>query len=214
MLLQKTPLLLAKSVGRAKKKCDDKFHINGLFCELIVLTLQCCCVPCASRQANQWLITVNAPPSPPPLPKKICSFVYLCCVMSVLNLNSLLSNILNYWRVLFLYIWFTFHWLKLWRLQIWGWNCGLQVEHWKQKKGMLGTKEARRGWKIWNEWWRWRNWVERKCGTGFKNVYGKCFWIWRLESFTSEWRGWRLKFRLLVKAPDCVLVVSTLVCII
>lgn len=114
-----------KNLLVGQKKCDEKLHINGLFCQLIVLTLQCCCVPCASRQANQWLLIVN----PPHLPKRNCSFVYLCCVMSILNLNSLLSNILNYWRVLFLYIWCTFHWLKLWSLQSWGWNCGLQVEH-------------------------------------------------------------------------------------
>lgn len=66
VLLQKTPLLLAKSVGRAKTR-DEELLINGLFCQLVVLTLQCCCVPCASRQANQWLLTVTPHPTPPTL---------------------------------------------------------------------------------------------------------------------------------------------------
>lgn len=209
------PLILAKSVGRAKteknktKKCDEKLHINGLFCQLVVLTLQCCCVSCASRQANQWLLTVN----PSLLEKKNTKksfFVYLCCVMSVLNLNSLLSNILNYWRVLFLYAWCTFHWLKLWSLQSRGWNRGLGVEHLREK-GNIGAKRhgedlscVRWGF-LWRDledflkWWRIRMYVRRLLS-------------WR--SFTCRGREWRLKFRLSVEAPDCVLVVSTLVFVI
>lgn len=111
-----------KTVGQAKEKKekktkkhqDEDLHLNGLFCQLVVLTLQCCCVPCASGQANQWLLTVthSTPPSPHPLRKNV-PFVYLCCVMSVLNLNSLLSNRLNYCRVLLLYTRCAFHWLKL-----------------------------------------------------------------------------------------------------
>lgn len=68
-------------VGR-KHVMKNYIIINGLFCQLVVLTLQCCCVPCASRQANQWLLTVT------PHPVKKHSFVYL-----LLNLNSLRSNI-------------------------------------------------------------------------------------------------------------------------
>lgn len=108
---------LKKLVGQAKEKKDKKhkdedLHLNGLFCQLVVLTLQCCCVPCASGQANQWLLTVTH--STPDTPRdKTVPFVYLCCVMSVLNLNSLLSNRLNYCRVLLLYTRCDFHWLKL-----------------------------------------------------------------------------------------------------
>ena len=110
-----------------QKSCDEELHLNGLFCQLIVLTLQCCCVPCASRQTNQWLLTVTH--SHTPLLPKICSFIYVCCAMPVLNLNSLLSNILNYWKVLLWYIWCTFHWLKLWSLQNRCWHWCLQVGH-------------------------------------------------------------------------------------
>lgn len=187
-------------------------------------------------------MAINCHPPPPPPPphltpppskkkQKTVPLFYLCCVMSVLNLNSLLSNILNYWRVLFLYIWCTFHWLKLWRLQSWGLNCGLQVK--KKKRECQEQKEA---WEwiclvsgeafsevfgeIWNEWWK-RGWlrlievVEMREGVPWrKECMWGMFWIWYLESFTFEWRGRRLKFRLIVKAPDCVLVVSTLVYVI
>lgn len=143
--VKKTPLLLAKILSvRQKKKCDEKLHINGLFCQLIVLTLQCCCVPCASRQANQWLLTVTHLPPPFPIPpdkKTVPLFISVVWCQFWIWIVYFLT-FLNYWRVLFLYIWCTFHWLKLWSLQIRGWNCGLQVEHFK-KKG--SKKEARIG---------------------------------------------------------------------
>lgn len=56
----------AKEEKKDKKHQDEDLHLNGLFCQLVVLTLQCCCVPCASGQANQWLLTV--PHSTPPTP--------------------------------------------------------------------------------------------------------------------------------------------------
>lgn len=200
VLLQKTPLLLAKSVGQAKT-CDEELHINGLFCQLVVLTLQRCCVPCASRQANQWLLTVTHP-----TPEKTAPFVYLCCVMSILNFNSLLSNILNYWRVLRLYIWCTFHWPKLWSLQIWGWNWSSCCE---EDYGVVEDLERA----VKTNWWRNSVLAEtRGSAPRGKRMYAGN--VLDLESFTFEWRGWRLKFRLTVKAPDCVSVVSTLVYVI
>ena len=55
-------------------------------CQLIVLTLQCCCVPFASKQANPWLLTVT--------PKKLKKQLFLCLsLLCNVNLNSLLSNI-------------------------------------------------------------------------------------------------------------------------
>lgn len=67
----------APHFGSVKLKQQQKKmnYFNALFLQLIVLTLQCCCVPCASRQANQWLLAVT------PSPKRL-SFVYLYCVMS------------------------------------------------------------------------------------------------------------------------------------
>lgn len=187
-----------KSVGQAKK-CDEKLHINGLFCQLIVLTLQCCCVPCASKQANQWLLTVTHPP-----PEKNCSFVYLCCVMSILNLNSLRSNILNYWRVLFLYIWCTFHWLKLWSLQIWGWNCGLQNKkgNVRSKRGTdrifleLGEAFYEVFWRIWNEWQE--NWLQQNVLVEMRGsvAWGQeCMWgmfldFWKVSLLSEEGEDW------------------------
>lgn len=119
-----------------QKSCDEELHLNGLFRQLIVLTLQCCCVPCASRQTNQWLLTVTH--SHTHLLPKNCSFIYVCCAMPVLNLNSLLSNILNYWKVLLWYIWCIFHWLKLWSLQNRCWHWCLQVGH-QEKLGNAGV---------------------------------------------------------------------------
>lgn len=43
------------------KNVMKKFNINGLFCQMIVLTLQMLlCSLCYSRQANQWLLTLNS----------------------------------------------------------------------------------------------------------------------------------------------------------
>lgn len=63
-----------------------KFNINGLFCQMIVLTLQMLlCSLCYSRQANQWLLTLNS------------SFPFVRVVfMSVLNFKKFTFNILNY----------------------------------------------------------------------------------------------------------------------
>lgn len=147
-------------------------------CQLIVLTLQCCCVPCASKQANPWLLTVT-----PKKQKNNCSFVYLCCVMSIWIVYFL--TFLNYWRVFIsLYIWCTFHWLKLWSLQIWGWIRGLKVK--KKKKGMSGAKEAGRGflWSILGD----LEWVR-------KTNYGDCWYARKCEGQECEWFGfWRFHF--------------------
>lgn len=84
------PLFLAKIRWvRQKKKQnkknleDEDLHLNGLFCQLVVLTLQCCCVPCASRQANQWLLTVtHSTPTPHTSREKM-----FLCLSSLCDVN-------------------------------------------------------------------------------------------------------------------------------
>lgn len=63
--------------GSVKLKQQQKKmnYFNALFRQLMALSLQGCCVPCASRQANQWLLAVT------PSPKRL-SFAYLYSVMS------------------------------------------------------------------------------------------------------------------------------------
>lgn len=116
-----------KTVGQAveKKKTkkkrshrDEDLHLNGLFLSTgsahVAMLL---CFPVLAGKLTSGCELSPTPPPTPPLPrperKKKVPFVYLCCVMSVLNLNSLLSNSLNYCRVLILYTRCAFHWLKL-----------------------------------------------------------------------------------------------------
>lgn len=124
--------------------------------------------------------------------------------MSILNLNSLLSNIFKLLKS-FISIYLVHislaEVMKFTDLRLKLWSSSLKKKGSKKRHGE-DFSSVRRGfrWSI-REDLEWKTnrrngWDARKCGTGGK----ECMRFWILESFTFEWRGWRLKFRLIVES--------------